>query len=273
MFARFAHNENWMLCNDVKELYWLYSSLFFSFLANEFTITIGASQGNRIGHKDTHIQLLINCIYTLVLSRSPSISELPIPAGDIFFVFQNKNPAHEHISLECCSEHQRKNGGLPQIFRLTDTSNATIFKFKNTQWGIHWKIPQENTSSTLRLPIKFVCCSSDAENSNKYTRWAFHTFYTGQRSPFTLIPSLDSIKISHKITPQSLKITKSAENHEPLQKIVIKRKENEDWNFGDVPSASRNTGMSYDAILDALMKLSRQAEQLSTEVAQLIDSF
>ena len=124
-----------------------------------------------------------------------------------------------------------------------------------------------------RLPIKFVCCSSDAENSNKYTRWAFHTFYTGQRSPFTLIPSFDSIKISHKITPQSLKITKSAENHEPLQKIVIKRKENEDWNFGDVPSASRNTGMSYDAILDALMKLSRQAEQLSTEVAQLIDSF
>ena len=219
----------------VPELKEIIMSCFSLFLANEFSIAFASESNSFIMQKDKHIQLLLNCIYALVLC---SRAEEPrvIPEGEVFLVFKNRNPTHREEPVESCEEH-RKAGNGKTVFDLMGTTQASLFKFQNVHWGLRWRIPEGNTQTSLSLPIKFICGSSDADWASTYCRWDFEAFYTGALANFTVLPLSPCFKVVKKlISPRRVK------EEEPL--TVTKQEkssaETVDWDFG---SSTEDSGV------------------------------
>ena len=252
-------------------------TLLFSSLANDLIIRFEAPKESRLKKKETHVQLLINCVYTLVLAWSPTVNPRAIPSGDVFIIFKNFSPLHELRELESCSKHKNETNGIPQIFQLMGSACAKLFKFENKHWGIQWTIPEGNTLPRLELPIKFICSSEDAEYANKHTRWQFEVFYRNEISLSTTILCPDnSFKVSTKITPQRLKITKIRSSHEPLKKIESKKDDTVEWDFdGDSPTLPLINSISTTTISvnvrEELKWITEQVTQLTSSIARLAE--
>lgn len=224
--------------------------------------------------KDTHVQLLLNYIYTLVLAWSPAAISRAIPSGDIFIVFKNLSPLHETWELESCPKHRNQRQGIPQIFDLMNSPFAKLFKFEDKHWGIQWTIPEGNTSTRLELPIKFICSSEDAEYASKHTRWHMEIFCRNEISlTSTLLCPDNCFKVSTRFTPQRLKITKIKSSHEPLKKIENKKKDDTvEWDFdGDSPTLLAPRSISGGNVKEELQQIVSQTTQLTKSLERLVE--
>lgn len=229
----------------------------FSLLANEFSIGFTAPQEKLIIQKDKHIQLLLNCIYSLTLCSSAE-EPRPVPEGEILVVFRNRSPLHRNECLESCTTH--RGSGIERVFDLLGSTQASLFKFENTHWGIRWRIPEGNVLSRMSLPIKFICGSADASWANTYSRWDFEVFYRGALADFTVLPTSPCFKVSKKLTRSR------RTEEEPLAPAV-----KQDWDF-DAETSRRSPAILSPARSPVLEQRTENLRELRTQIEKVLVS-
>lgn len=159
----------------------------------DITTTADHVEENLIRRKGQHLQLMLDCIFTLTLVCNPQ-SPRPIPAGEVYFFFKNRNPIYSNEILTACSDHS-ENLGEP-IFELIDENNSSMVVLDGKHIGFRWTIPDGNEAREMRLPIKFKCATSDAEYANVRSLWSTHIFYSGDIHNYTLLSTLDVFKVT-----------------------------------------------------------------------------
>lgn len=220
-----------------------------------------------MAQKDSHVQLVVSCIYSLVLCCH-SEKSIPIPSGSLFLYLKNKNPLHVGYPVLACSEHNDGKAQTP-VFDLISSNNTRLSKFQNKHLGFEWIIPEGNRDTEVKVLLKFTCCTADAPHLTNYSKWGFTVFYGGDIASHTIIPTFSGIKVSPKITSVSSKLTSPSKldiKQEPQSPVV--------WDFSGEESETKSAKeKKLKDIRESFLKLESHIHDLGKELGVVIRNF